>query len=370
MTASRFVPTPIDTRPLTDRIDRTELAAFRDTLPKNLRSNSAPNIVGVLLFYAALLAFVTLGAVIIGIDQIGYSPQDDARRLLYFGVYLAPVILGAVIVFRAIRRRRISRTYRLHRFAEANGLSHQPVGGMLLYPGMIFRAGHSIESLDVITGADGSTVVGNYAYSTGSGKSQRSFRWGFASIALGTSLPHIVLDATGNNSLFGGSNLPVGFSRDQHLELEGDFSKHFTLYCPRGYESDALYLFTPDIMARFIDHAAELDVEIIDDRMYLYSKRDLSTIDPATWVWLTTTIAALSEKIDRWQRWRDARLGNTYVADDKRGIPQIIRPPRGVASSGRRLSQRTGWIGIILMGVLFLFGAYSIIEDIVTAITR
>lgn len=370
MTASRFVPTDIDTRPLTERVGRADVAAYRDTLPRNLRANSASSITARLLLCGAILTFVTLGAVIIGVDQIGYSPQDDARRLLYFALYLAPIVIGAVVVFRTIRRRRITRTYRLHRFAEANGLTHRPVGGPLPYPGMIFTAGHSIESLDVLTSSDGSTFVGNYAYSTGSGKSQRSFRWGFASMALGTSLPHIVLDATGNNSLLGGSNLPVGFSRDQRLELEGDFSKHFTLYCPRGYESDALYLFTPDIMARFIDHAAELDVEIIDDRLYLYSKRDLSTIDPATWVWLTTTIAALSEKIARWQRWRDARLGNTYVADDKRGMPQIIRPPRGVASSGRRLSQRTGWIGIIVMGVLFLLGVYSIIEDIVTAIAR
>ena len=87
-------------------------------------------------------------------------------------------------------------------------------------------------------------------------------------------LPHIVLDSTGNNSVFG-SNLPVTFDADQLLGLEGDFDRHFSLYCPADYERDALYLFTPDIMARFIDNAAVLDVEIVDDWLFLYGKRQV-----------------------------------------------------------------------------------------------
>lgn len=41
--------------------------------------------------------------------------------------------------------------------------------------------------------------------------------------------------------------------------------------------ADALYLFTPDIMARFIDNAAQLDVEIVDDWLFLYLQRPVST---------------------------------------------------------------------------------------------
>src|SRR5690606_23027033 len=120
-------------------------------------------------------------------------------------------------------------------------------------------------------------------------------------------LPNIVLDAVGNNTLFG-SNLPARFDRDQRLSLEGDFDQYFQLYCPEGYERDALYLFTPDIMARFIDNAAQLDAEIVDDWLFLYSKRKLSTLDPATWAWLFSVVAALMTKFDQWARWRDERL--------------------------------------------------------------
>ena len=116
-----------------------------------------------------------------------------------------------------------------------------------------------------------------------------------------------MLDATSNNGLFG-SNLPATFDRDQKLSLEGDFDQYFSLYCPEGYEQDALYLFTPDIMARFIDHAAALDVEIVDDWLFLYGKREFSSLDPATWAWLFSVVAALLDKFAQWARWRDEKL--------------------------------------------------------------
>ena len=147
----------------------------------------------------------------------------------------------------------------------------------------------------------------NYQYTTGSGKNRTTHRWGYVAIKLDVPLPHIVLDARSNNGLFG-SNLPATFDKDQRLSLEGDFDQHFALYCPEGYERDALYLFTPDIMARFIDNAAALDVEIVDDWLFLYGKREFSTLDPATWAWLFSVVAALLDKFAQWARWRDERL--------------------------------------------------------------
>src|SRR5690606_23471582 len=115
---------------------------------------------------------------------------------------------------------------------------------------------------------------GNHSYTVKQGKSSVTHTWGYVAVKLDVPLPNIVLDAVGNNTLFG-SNLPARFDRDQRLSLEGDFDQYFQLYCPEGYERDALYLFTPDIMARFIDNAAQLDAEIVDDWLFLYSKRKL-----------------------------------------------------------------------------------------------
>ena len=95
-------------------------------------------------------------------------------------------------------------------------------------------------------------------------------------------LPHMVLDATANNGLFGTSTLPISFDRAQVLSLEGDFDRYFTLYCPRDYERDALYVFTPDLLALLIDESRHFDVEIVDDWMFVYSATRFDMTDPGT----------------------------------------------------------------------------------------
>src|SRR5690606_27778890 len=87
---------------------------------------------------------------------------------------------------------------------------------------------------------------------------------------------------------------------------------------------DALYLFTPDIMARFIDNAAALDVEIVDDWLFLYAKRDFSTVDPATWSWLFSVVGALLEKFAQWARWRDERLRNERMPVGAASAPPAV----------------------------------------------
>ncbi|WP_338037096.1 hypothetical protein [Microbacterium lushaniae] len=201
----------------------------------------------------------------------------------------------------------------------------------------------------------------NYRYTTGSGKNRTTHKWGYVAVKLDTPLPHIVLDAIGNNGLFGVSNLPAAFDRDQRLSLEGDFDRYFSLYCPADYERDALYLFTPDIMARFIDNAAALDVEIVDDWLFLYAKRDLSTLDPATWAWLFSVVAALLDKFDQWARWRDDRLAHAPMAAadgdaapaGAAAAPMLTPPPAGVAPGGRRLKRGFSW-GTVVVIVLVI----------------
>ena len=167
------------------------------------------------------------------------------------------------------RRARRARAWRLEQFARANHLHYVPELGAPALPGMIFAQGHSKRARDLVRGTEPRFVeFANYRYTTGSGKNQSTHTWGYVAIKLDVPLPHIVLDAKGNNSLFG-TNLPVSLDPQQRLRLEGEFNDFFTLYCPQGYETDALYLFTPDIMARFIDHAAALDIEIVGHHHFI-----------------------------------------------------------------------------------------------------
>lgn len=74
----------------------------------------------------------------------------------------------------------------------------------------------------------------------------------------------------------------------------------------------------------------------------------------------------MTEKVDQWERWSDARLGATRVVGGD--APRIIRPPRGVAQRGRRLTQREHWIWLVFGFICLpvgLWGLGQLVVDIV-----
>ena len=163
------------------------------------------------------------------------------------------LVLGALAAALLLRRSGAvggwEQTYRLFHFAQANGMEWYPQIEDPGYPGVIFDRGSGRAAYSGARATSGRALdIGNYMYTTGSGDDRTVHRWGFMALRLDRRIPHCVVDARANNSLFGASSLG-SFSKEQVLRLEGDFNAHFTLYCPRGYEADALYIFTPDLMA-------------------------------------------------------------------------------------------------------------------------
>jgi hypothetical protein len=387
---------PFDARPLTEPVDAL---AMRDHARRAKQSDggrspfgSMSGIVGAIIVGAFLImfgsVFVTVITAIIGSLAANASGVTGASLLVSLLSGVLPILFigGAIaaIAFALTRgmRRLNERRYRLDRFATANHMSYLPGLSAPALPGMIFGIGSARASSDLIRGERPRFVeFANYQYTTGSGKNRTTHRWGYVAIKLDVPLPHIVLDATSNNGLFG-SNLPATFDKDQRLGLEGDFDEHFSLYCPEGYERDALYLFTPDIMARFIDNAAALDIEIVEDWLFLYGKREFSGLDPATWAWLFSVVAALLDKFAQWALWRDEQLGAdaaslrqiggnpvaaTETMDAAPAMPLVspapqLRPPPGVALEGRRLKRGVPWVSVVFASVIaafWLFGQFG-----------
>lgn len=152
---------------------------------------------------------------------------------------------------------------------------------------------------------------------------------------------------------------------------EGDFDDYFTLYCLAEYERDSLYLFTPDVMARLIDRVRGFDVEIIDDLLFFVSSRDVVTLDPDAWQGLFDAVGALSDKIVRWERWRDDRLPSVppvvtdavAVGVNARGVKPAATGARRVAKPGRRLRMGRGagqLIWAIPFGLLMVGGVVAL----------
>ncbi|UJP09573.1 hypothetical protein L2X99_14295 [Microbacterium sp. KUDC0406] len=343
-----------DARPLTDPVDMQAVRAFRREQRARGRAggSTASTIIVVLVFAIMAVTVIPLVLVPIAVGVFSGDLRFGLAGLLPFLLIGAVFVVVIVILIVNLRNGGIQ-AYRLARFAASNGMEFVGRVDDPPLPGMIFQNGRSRRTELALRGHQPRFVeFGNYQYTTGSGKNSTTHHWGYIAVKLDVPLPNIVLDALGNNAL--GSNLPASFSKDQRLSLEGDFDRYFTLYCPQGYERDALYLFTPDIMARFIDHAAQLDVEIVDDWLFLYMQRPVSTVDAPTWAWLFGTVGALLTKFDQWARWRDDHLTAApavAAAPTPVGVPApaalpfappvgMLAPPPGVAPQGRRLRRR------------------------------
>ncbi|WP_336644689.1 hypothetical protein [Microbacterium sp. USHLN186] len=377
---------PFDTAPLTEPVDMRAVAEFTRAMRRQHPTPASAVVIWVVA--GAIGAAVVLPMIGLGFAGLAAALAGGNEVSLVFGlpalVPLLIIAIGVPLTVLGVRRSRV-KAYRIARFAQANGMSYRHRLANPPLPGMIFQNGDSRMASSLVRGQHPRFVeFGNYRYTTGSGKNRSTHHWGYVAVKLDVPLPNIVLDALGNNAL--GTNLPASFSRDQRLSLEGDFDRFFTLYCPRGYEADALYLFTPDIMARFIDHAAQLDVEIVDDWMFLYMQRPASTTDAATWAWLFSTVGALMGKFDQWARWRDDRLreaqavapphplGITPAPDATASASGVtasslaatppalpfappagmLAPPPGVAREGRRLKKRVNWVLLVVIGVVVL----------------
>ncbi|MES2171834.1 MAG: hypothetical protein V4479_14125 [Actinomycetota bacterium] len=271
----------------------------------------------VLVIVAIVFGFICLTFLLYlvsGIVARELSVASVIVPLLFAMLLLVGVIWAARRAYRTIvpSMATWTRWYRLSSFADANQLEFSPLSPDPTYPGAIFGKGDTRQVYDHLYRNDGRFLdMGDYRYSTGSGRNRTTQHWGFLAMKLDRALPNMVLDAKSNNGLFGTTDLPLSFSADQRLPLEGDFDKYFTLYCPQEYEQDALYVFTPDLMALLVDQTAQFDVEIVDDWMFLYSSKPLNMSDVPTLNHLFTIVDTVGTKtVSQTERYSDDRIAS------------------------------------------------------------
>ncbi|PNW09026.1 hypothetical protein C1632_07975 [Microbacterium testaceum] len=331
--------------------------------------------------YAVAFALIGGVGVVIVVLAAVLSPFLREGSFILGILFLFPIALGlgglalAWFLGQKAQRTQEDRRWRLARFSRDVGMEYVPSVPAPPLPGVLFGIGGDRTGYDILRGSEPRFVeIGNYAYTTSDGKNTHTSRWGYIAIRLDVPLPHIVLDAVGN-----GVKLGV-WERGQRLSLEGDFDRYFHLSCPAGYERDALYLFTPDVMARFVDNASALEVEIVDDWMFLYSPDELSTLDPTRWAWAFAVVSALIDKLDQWGRWRDDTLrasaptalptlpgaaASASPAAAPAPAPLAFTPaPVGVAPAGQRLKRSNAW----LIALLVVAGAFVVVPVVLFAV--
>ena len=267
-------------------------------------------------------------------------------------IYLAqfsfiPIIFGPFInLFRKAQLINLRKEILLTEFARRNGLNYRINNRTQSYPGIMFNIGSDRKMIDQLLreSAPDSYELSNYQYSEGSGDDKKTNTIGYIMIKLGRKLPHMILDSNSNNfKIFGKNltNLPVAINNKQKLSLEGDFDKFFTLYAPKEYERDALYIFTPDLMALFIDISGQFDAEIVDDMLFVYSSEPFDMLNVGVMKSLFSIVENVGAKtFSRADKYSDERVG--------------CRTKNIVAVDGQRLKKHLGLAQFLVLIVVFI----------------
>ncbi|SIN95307.1 hypothetical protein [Agromyces cerinus] len=359
-------------------VDPAAVRAFRQATKASGSQNATTGVqaittvFGVVVVVVVFFVFAIIGTVFVSLflSSFGGAFNDVPVVLLLFPLFVvAALVLVVVAIVRRVRRGSDwQRWYRLDRFAAANGFDFAVTSPDPPYPGTVFGLGRNRTSYDRLRSTSGRFAeLGSYRYTTGSGDDERVSSWGYIAVALDRPVPHMLLDARANDRVF--SSLPSAFARSQVLSLEGDFDRHFTLYAPSAYERDALYVFTPDLMALLIDEAAGWDVELVDRWLFLYAPDPIDSADVGAWRRAFRAADLVGAKVvSRTQRYADERSGgDAHQASDAPEAsvaPEAsaaflgqAAPPRPgeptIAPGGRRLRGGIRWASIAgVVGVI------------------
>ena len=340
-----------DVRPLNASVSRAEQREFRRVSPRTEEAGLGPRLAYVT--FAVVVMPLGIFAVLFGMAQeISEHHDDMVGELIAMSAILSLMVIGWVVLIwwsGAARARRTSSAdhLRLAQFAVANGFEYLP--GPVTWRGYhlltrVLRAPAGNRGL-VIANREGPRRGHSASAAEQREAGVQTTHFGaICEVELAASMPHIWLHSTHHRApAFAASTAP---NRSQRLSLEGDFDRHFELYCPRGYERDALYLFTPDVMAWLVDDVRGFDVELIENRLVFRSRNTLVTRDPEDWAYLARALQTVRARIVQWERWRDDRV------DAAEAILELHAEGTGAESGagGRRLRLGIG-AGAILIGV-------------------
>lgn len=286
------------------------------------------------------LAFVPFGTLMIVGTAIGVDNDSGLK-------FYIPAVVNLFIFVHLMMIWKHSQTIiakaRMHYFADSNSFTFVDQKADPPLNGMPFNNGTHRKAYSIVEGAITSTQfeVGNFVFN----KDKRSEEvYGYARLELPRHLPHMVLDSKKDNYL-GVTSMADDISGSQKLALEGNFNDYFTLFCPNEYERDALYIFTPDLMALLIDHGSKFDIEVVDNQLYLYKYGGFDFTKPGHIKLIFRAFQMIGTRMQaRSSRYTDARVAGRHI--------DIVAP------EGRRLKR--GYVSILLT-ILFVL-IYLIVQ--------
>jgi hypothetical protein len=252
----------------------------------------------VVVYIATMVAVIVLLIPVAGLD-------DEVERRVFGGFSIVTAAYTGLLAW--LIWRNVAHRVRIDRLAVANGLVYsprEPLGG---FAGTATDRPGNQMATDVVSSPSGAADEGGdftaATFRRGSGLLPR--RAAFVQMRLDRATPHIVL-LNRRSRVLGASG--SRFVSGQRLRLEGDFDRTFTLLCPAGYERDALYIFTPDVMAVMLDVAPDCEIELVDGWLVAYVGRPWRLWRSRDFAAMLSLVHALGPKArSQTRRYRDDR---------------------------------------------------------------
>lgn len=201
---------------------------------------------------------------------------DELSAPLYVSTTFGLLVLPFLFLNRKGSSKALAQDIQMERFAESNGWTYQPQAPVMTAAGSIFNQGIERSTYSLVRSADNpSFVFGTQRYAMGQGRGRSTYEWGFVAVDAGTTLPHIVLDAKGNNGKFFTkqlfSNLPVVYGEDKRVAVNPELDALYTVYsADTSVASKVAEVFTPQVVARLQALQPDYDIEILDGTVYAY----------------------------------------------------------------------------------------------------
>ncbi len=228
--------------------------------------------------------------------------------IVFFTIYfkveaLLQLLLAIDIFILAFFYAKMKKAF-MQSFAQANGYSYEEQGNIDEFKAPYLAMGHSQGATHILRGNYANCPIVLFEFNTtiGYGKHAKYITFTVFEITYKTDLRHIFLARKNgffDTGFFEGASLESKVGRP--LKLEGDFGKYFTLYVPEDYEIEALQIFTPEIMVKFIDIGNKFSFEFIDNKLFIYAKKTLNAkkdLD-ALYSFAKTLITDLAPRLER-----------------------------------------------------------------------
>lgn len=301
------------------------------------------------------LLFALAIVVVVSVPLLAVLGALDETLLAVGGVVVLAAVLGIMIAggVMLVRDTERARRPRVDDVARALGLRHTPRRRPQEIVQLAAGRGARAVLYSVLETVDEEPVtVANFSASVGlllepvvpaSGDRRRVVHRGIVTASLGRSLPHIALRSRSRRWLLERLRDRVGGQRRLSI---GALDGAFAVYCPEGYERDALYLLTPDVAADLIDGFSGSDVHIIDDMIVAVSPAPFDLTDVSITRRLLESMRELrSEITDQAARYRDGRVAQPSHV--------LGTPNTSISPQARRLRSRVSdvWLALILGAV-------------------